>query len=205
VWFTVSHQSFCPCAIARLDAASNKAPDVLSVASGFVPHSRSIDQGASVQWSFYGPANSTVTDRSGMGLFDSGTMSFVSYYSFTFNAAGDYPYQDTANPAHDGDIKVPVVVSPTTGNSSTTFMITWASAPPPAGYASDVKIAYCATLPCAPRYQPWQMRTTTTNSSFGSSDPAWHGNGTYYFRALLENTANGARSNYSSAASITVS
>jgi plastocyanin len=178
---------------------------VLDLASGFVPLTRGLAQGDAAQWSFYGPTSASATDSSGMGLFDSGLRSAGSSYSFTFTAAGRYPYQDSLDPAHTGSVSVPILASPASGTGATVFTITWGSTAPPGGYASSVRVAYCAALPCTPSYHAWRTGVTTTSATFSSTDPAWQGPGTYFFQGLMVNTTNHAHSGYSPTATITVS
>src|SRR5205823_8688419 len=66
---------------------------VLSTDAGFTPQSVKLKQGWTMKWAFRGPASHTATDSSGMGLFDSGSKSIVSYFSFAFVAAGRYAYR----------------------------------------------------------------------------------------------------------------
>jgi plastocyanin len=199
LWF-----SGYPDSIGRVWDAQAHTGYVLDLASGFSPMSSKLAQGDGAQWSFYGPNSATATDSSGMGLFDSGARSAASSYAFTFTAAGRYPYQNSLARTHTGTISVPLLASPASGTVATVFTITWASAPPPAGYASSVRVAYCAALPCTPAYHAWKTGVTATSATFGSTDPAWQGPGTYFFQGLMVNTTNHAHSGYSSTATITV-
>lgn len=197
VWFTEAMAN----QIGRLEAAAAKTAYVLAIASGFSPKTRAMKkQGDTMQWSFYGPTTQTATDSSGMGLFDSGVKSLVSFYSFTFIAAGTYPYKDTLHPTHKGTIKVPMKVNPSSGPPSTVFKVRWASATPPLYYVFDVQIN-----PLGGGFVDWKVGETAKSANFSSSDPFWAGPGTYEFRARLRNTLNGNASGYSPAKSITVS
>src|SRR5207302_8090615 len=114
LWFT---EEFAD-RIARLKAAATKTAYVLSTDAGFTPQSVKLKQGWTVKWVFRGPASHTATDSSGMGLFDSGSKSIVSYFSFAFPAAGSYAYRDTLHPTLTGTAKVPLAVRPTSGTTS---------------------------------------------------------------------------------------
>ena len=129
IWFT----EYFANNIARGQDAQARTRYVLSLASGFTPSSENVPQGNTVKWTFLGPTSATATDSSGMGLFDSGSKSLVSFYSFVFFAAGSYAYSDNLHPTHKGTIKVPLLVSPKTGTTATVFTITWSSVAAPAG------------------------------------------------------------------------
>jgi streptogramin lyase len=192
LWFT----EFNAGAIGRLKAAESGRRYVLALASGFVPASRAAAQGETVQWSFYGPNARSATDSSGMNLF-SGARSPVSYSSFAFSAAGVYPYADTLDPVSTGTIKVPALVSPASGTTTTTFTVTWASAPPAVGFVSDVQIR----RPGAGSFTKWMTGQTGTNASFVPDA----GTGSYSFRARLRKQEDFTVSGWSPAATITVS
>jgi hypothetical protein len=132
-----------------------------------------------------------------MLLFDSGSKSFVSFFSFAFFAAGTYPYADTLRPAHKGTIKVPIKVSPKTGTTSTTFTITWSSVTAPAGFGFDVQVK----RPGSAAYVDWMPAQTAPSATFLADAGA----GTYSFRGRLRNTGNSKASGWSPAGSITVS
>jgi plastocyanin len=170
---------------------------VLVLDSGFSPKTATIGQGSIVTWSL--PSSDTqfhnVTDSSGMGLFGSGNMPPGSTYAFTFVGAGSYAISDTVS-ARKSTIAIPPLASPATGGTGTTFNITWASAAPPAGYVFDVQIR----RPGA-GWGTWMLGQTALSASFTPDA----GTGVYSFRARLRNSGNGAASQYSPAASITVS
>ena len=193
LWFT----EYKGGAIGRLKAAEPGRRYMLALASGFVPASRAVAQGETVQWSFYGPNARSVTDSSGMNLFDSGPMSPVSYFSSTFSAAGVYPYADTLDPISTGAIKVPALASPASGTTTTTFTVTWASAPPVAGFVSDVQIK----RPGSGSYAKWLTGQTGTSATFVPDA----GPGTYAFRGRLRKEEDFTVSNWSPAATIAVS
>jgi hypothetical protein len=92
---------------------------------------------------------------------------------------------------------VPLLVSPASGSTSTAFTVTWASAPPPAGYAQDIQVEYPGTT----TWVNWRTAQAGTSAPFTPD----HGTGTYSFRARLRNTNNGKASSYSAAAPISVS
>ena len=154
-------------------------------------------QGESVEWLFRGPSKHTVTDTSGMDYFDSGSQSEGKTFSFPFIAAGKYPYECTIHPDMTGYVKVPVIVSPTSGNVATTFTITWASTAAPSDYEYDVQIE----RPGESTYSTWKSDQTVRKATF---DPD-SGPGTYWFRARIRQVSSGEDSWYSVGASIIVS
>jgi plastocyanin len=193
VWFTELYGNN----IGRLQDSHAGTKYVLDLASGFAPTAATVPQGATAKWTFLGPTSATVTDTTGMGLYDSGSRSFVSFFSYTFLAAGTYPYADTLQPAHKGSIKVPIKVSPTTGTATTTFTITWSSLSAPSGYVFDVQIK----RPGSTAFVDWKPAQTVSSTTFTADAGA----GTYTFRARLRNTGNAKSSGWSPAGKITVS
>src|SRR5439155_22717944 len=109
--------------------------------TGFGISPVSVGQGAGVAWSI--PSSDvnghSVTDGTGMGLFDSGVRSPGSSFLFVYVAAGTYSVTDSTD-GESGSVRVPVGAVPAVGTQSTQFMITWASATAPAGYQFDVQI-----------------------------------------------------------------
>ena len=181
------------------DAAANTSY-VLSTPSGFVNKTINLKkQGQTVKWTFLGPTNRSATDSSGMGLFDSGSLGPVSFFSFKFTAAGSYAYKDSLHPSAKGTVKVPIVAASAGGG--TEAAVTWASAAPPAGYVFDVQVEQ----PGSQTFVDWKTSQTSTNAVFGPSDPLYIGAGTYAFRARLRKSSNGKASGYSTAASVGLS
>jgi streptogramin lyase len=178
-------------AIGRLSTAATNTAHVLSFDGGFVPKAQKASLGGTVQWTFFGPSVHRVQDKSGLGLFDSGSHSFVSSYSTTLSAAGTYKFKDplvvpTVDP--NGKVSVPVVASPAKGPLTTSFAVTWATAAPAPGFVFDVQIQ----RPGA-GYVAWLSDTTGTSASFVPDA----GLGTYKFRARLRESASGKATDYS--------
>jgi hypothetical protein len=181
------------------DAAANTSY-VLATPSGFVNKTINLKkQGQTVKWTFLGPTNRRATDSSGMGLFDSGSLGPVSFFSFKFTAAGSYAYKDSLHPSAKGTVKVPIVAASAGGG--TEAAVTWASAAPPSGYVLDVQVEQ----PGSQTFVDWKTSQTSTNAVFGPSDPLYIGAGTYAFRARLRKSSNGKASGYSTAASVGLS
>jgi virginiamycin B lyase len=165
----------------------------VSVTAGFVQQSppRAL-VGTTVQWTFFGPTPESVTDATGMGLFDSGVRGFVSSYSHTFTAAGDYPYRSATSGMSAVYKILPRV--PRRVTAGTAFSVRWATAAPASGFGFDVRVK----PPGASAFQHWQTGTTRTSAQFTPSGP-----GTYVFEARL--VAAGAASLWSPAARVAVS
>jgi plastocyanin len=156
----------------------------------FAPKAVPSTQGVAVSWSFTGPSNHTATDRSGMGLFGSGSRAPGAAWPFTFVAAGIYPYRCTVHPTKmQGSVKVPVELSDTGGPRAATFTVTWGAAALPSGYVADVQVK----RPGATRYVMWKKGVTSRSASFTPDAGA----GSYLFRARLRKPANGTHSTYS--------
>jgi plastocyanin len=170
------------------------AVDVLD--SGFSPQTSTVDQNGVVTFTI-DPADTeshSVTDASGMGLFDSGLLAPGSSYNLTLPAAGTYPIVDSAT-GNTATVIVPIQVEPDSGPLTTPFNVQWAAAKPPPGYAYDVEIS----RPGQP-FVPWQTGVTTHSAAFVPDA----GSGQYKFQARLRNTANGNTSGWSPWVSVTV-
>ncbi|HKV67112.1 MAG TPA: hypothetical protein VJN72_03410 [Gaiellales bacterium] len=146
-------------------------------ASGFVaPAPPRALPGTTVQWTFFGPSIESVTDASGMGLFDSGPRSFVSTFSYDFTAAGDYPYRSASGIAATYKI---LPATPTRDSAGTQFSIRWASRTPDPGFAYDVRYR----APGTTAWTAWQSQTADPSGSFTPSTV-----GSYAFEARLVDT-----------------
>jgi uncharacterized repeat protein (TIGR01451 family) len=162
--------------------------------SGFARPRCVMTRGRAVQWNFFGPSPNGVQDGTGMGLFSSGTMTPVSYYAYTFPAAGNYRVTDARG--HSMMVDVTLDVSPWSGTTSTVFTVTWAWAPAQPGYVFDVAIRRPAGT-----WETWRADETGTSATFTADA----GTGDYQFKARMRNTGNGAASGWSLPTTITVS
>jgi hypothetical protein len=180
--FTTMKQHMCPTQV--LD-------------SGFSPAASDVGRGLTAAWDF--PAadasSHTVTDATGLGLFDSGSKLPGTSFTFRFAAAGTYAIVDTLFPSHVESIAVPVDAQPPTGTPTTAFQIAWGTGVLP-GYLFDIQIM----RPGNPTWSDWQTGVTISFASFTPDS----GTGTYSFRGRLRNVSNGASSDWSPIASITV-
>jgi len=163
----------------------------------FTPITAKPPLGGAVLWENYGTDTEghTVTDNTGMGLFDSGTILPGGFYDRQFGSSGQYPFYCKIHPLMTGTVKVPMTAAPKMGNLTTVFTITWASFPPPSGYRYDVQIQRPGS-----EFVDWMPNTTKKSSTFVADG----GTGTYSFQARIRNTSNGFASNYSPPVTITV-
>ena len=153
--------------------------------------------GGEVRWNFTGPSTHTVTDNTGMGLYDSGSRAPGSSFSYAFPSAGNFPFRCTIHPVQmRGSVQIPVSVSPTSGGVGTPFSVTWASGAPPSGYVYDVQIRRAGS-------SVWQFyrQATTTASAVFAPDA---GVGTYSFQARIRQVATGRAAAFSTPVSIDV-
>jgi plastocyanin len=192
------------------DRAGNLAPPVsvsytvtgpaarVSVSeTGFSPKSLSVQQGSVVLWTFDGTGQQSLVDSTSTGLFGTDAQAPGSAYSFTFFAAGTYPYRDGLHSTLGGTVSVPLTVSPAAGATGTSFTVTWSCQTAPAGYVFDVQIR----RPNSRSFVSWRTGVTVGQDTFVPDAGA----GTYWFRAQIRNTANGKASKYSPLGTITVS
>jgi virginiamycin B lyase len=129
--------------------------------------------GTTVQWTFFGPSTQSVADATGMNLFDSGPRGFVQTFSYTFTAAGDYPYRSASGIAATYKI---LPAAPARAAAGTPFTVRWASRSPDPGFAYDVRYR----APGATAWTTWQAQTAEASASFTPAAA-----GTYTFEARL--------------------
>ena len=140
----------------------------------------------------------TVTDGTGLGLFDSGPIAPGGSYLVTLAGAGWYTVKDSMS-AHIARLSVPVTVSPASGTSTTNFTITAAAADLPAALVEDVQIKRPGTT----AWSQWKVLTETTG--FNPGFIADGGVGTYSFRSRTRNPTSRAATDYSLTATLSVS
>jgi hypothetical protein len=162
----------------------------------FSPTARSPAQDTAVLFRFRGPSSHTVTDTSGMALFDSGPMPPASTETVPVIGAGQYPFACTIHPSMTGVLKVGLLTSPSSGSTTTSFTVQWATGPAPSGFVFDVQIKRPGTT-------TWKPLLADTSSGSVSFIPD-KGTGTYSFRAHTQR-AGGASTQWSVAKTVTVS
>ncbi len=188
LWFTEADAN----AIGRVDLAPPNQVHVLSLDAAFAPRVRRAKLGDRIQWIFLGPNTHSVVDASGLGLFDSGPRSFVSYYLLVCYAAGTFVYRDGAGISPDGAITIPVGL-PSSALVGSPFSVTWARGGVPAGIVFDVQVK-----------EPGSVFVNWTSGTMRSADYPALTAGQYQFRARLRNPVSGQATLYSLPALILV-
>ncbi len=178
-------------------ASPSLAIQVNDYGSFYDPSLPTVRRGTTVVWTLVRTKqHHTVTDTTGMQLFDSGSLNSGDSCSYTFTAAGDYDYYCVFHTDMTGRIHVPLWVGPPTGSRATTFQLVWDSVAPAAGYAFDVKVR-------RPGGTTWRLLRSATSARSGAFVPHW-GVGSYRFEARLRQVATGETSGWSPPALITV-
>ena len=178
---------------AGIDFLARLAPVIVGDL-GLSPGDGTIGQGSTVSWrvSWNAHAHHSISDRSGMGLFDTGLQKPGFVFRFLFVGAGSYRVTDVAT-GHTGTVDLPTVASPSVGTPSTSFSIRAATADAPAGCVFQTQIQ----RPGSTEWSAW------LDGPFHRFVPD-SGTGTYRFRARLLRKSNGAASGWSPSAAITV-
>jgi hypothetical protein len=153
------------------------------------------DAGKQVEFDFLGPSTHSVVDSNGLGLINSGPKGIGGTYLVKLPGAGNYDYKDGYSSA-TGTIKVPMDVTPKSGSVRTTFTVTWAAGPPPAGFVYDVQIK----RPGSSNYINWKMGQLAPAATYVPTS----GPGTYSFHARLTKTSTGKHTQFCTPFSITV-
>lgn len=169
--------------------------------TGFTPSFHSVALGETVQWDIYGAATDPphdITDSHGLGLFDSGPLTPVNYFRYTFTLSAEIRTMDEpANyPDNLGKLVIPVQVSPTSGTQTDTYTVTWAIAPL-STFVEDVQIK----RPTDTKWQEWQHGTTAEGIDFTPDA----GPGTYQFRDRVRKAGTHIHSRFGPPLQITVS
>jgi hypothetical protein len=123
-----------------------------------------------------------------------------SVFSYVFDWAGNYAYNDPFHTSVKGTVQVPTRVSLLPGTTSTAA-VTRAAADAPSGFVFDIQ----ARQPGSSTWRSWRTGQSMLQGALGPGDALYVGPGTYAFRARLRDTLNGAPSGYSQAAAIPLS
>jgi plastocyanin len=163
---------------------------------GFSPLTATVGQGSQVTWAIVttDTQSHTVTDNTGLALFDSGPLNPGASYSYRFVGCGAYSVIDAIT-AHKSTMLIPILATPPNGGTETTFTITWAARRPSIGLVFDIQIKRPGG-----QWTDWKTGQTLKFATFVPDA----GTGVYSFRGLLRRTSNGATSGYSPVASISV-
>jgi hypothetical protein len=170
--------------------------------SGFAPRFHNVALGETVQWDVYGSPSDApheITDSHSLHVFDSGPLSPVSYFQYTFTFSAEVRTMDDplSYPDNLGKLIIPVQVSPALGTQTDTFAVTWAIAPIPTGYVEDVQIK----RPGDTRWGKWRHGTTLEGDAYVPDA----GPGTYAFRDRIRRSSTRAHSRFGPPVEVTVS
>lgn len=170
------------------------SPAAVVAASGtaFDPATVSVPAGSWVRWDGTGLGDFTVTDSSGVGLFDSLVVPADGAWEWLFTAAGTHPYVSTLTVGAKGRVVVPLTVTA----MGSDIQVLWATA----SAAPDTVRQVQVRPPGASSWSAWQSSASLTEAVYTPGDGA----GTYEFRARTRNTTNGAVTGWSPIASFTV-
>jgi len=167
--------------------------------AGFEPEEVGTNRfGATVGWTIAlgAPGAHSVTEVSGMGLFNSGLRDPPASFAYKFIAAGSYPVIDLGT----GDtmsVEIPMEAFPRRGSVSTRFRVSWAAYNPGQPFrVFDVQIR----RPGSNSFEDWKVGEQNAASQFVPDV----GPGRYQFRARMRDTRNGSASGYSLPISIEV-
>jgi hypothetical protein len=161
---------------------------------GFAPAaSRGMVMGKPIFWNVSAGTH-TVTDGSGLGLFDSGAIVAGGSFTTSFAAAGSYSILDSAT-RRTGLVTVGLKATPTTAPVGT-VSLTWASQEAAAGFVYDVQVL----RPGSSAFADLAAGATAAGTSFSADAGA----GTYSFRAHVRRLDGGAVSGWSPTKSVTL-
>jgi uncharacterized repeat protein (TIGR01451 family) len=163
--------------------------------SGLTPTFRRMQLGGTLQWDFFGPSVHQITDAHGLGLIDSGPVSPISYFRYTFHLTAEIRTMDVGFPSNNGKIVIPPVVQPSSGTPSTHFSVTWADQPLPSGIVEDVQIRRPNGSWVSFAHGTTLLGTTFTPDA---------GAGTYAFRDRIRRDGTSNHSRFGSPVPITV-
>jgi hypothetical protein len=170
------------------------AIDVGDLAS--TPDDASGGLGATAIWHF-DAANTTqhsITDASGLGLFDSGLRPAGGSFTWALAWAGSFRITDTPT-GNTSVIRAPLIAQPRSGGPTTSFAITWGTVAPPTGDVLEVQIE----RPGDVEFGAWQKGSGTTADFVPDA-----GVGDYFFRARVANAAGTVATDWSRTVAIHV-
>ncbi len=146
----------------------------------FLPSAVETGPGGTVVWDFTGDRTHTVTDATGMSLFDSGLVApDGTSFSYAFAAAGTYRYVCTLHETMRGRVWVMVEVSKDEQPYGRPFVITWATGGAVSGSVFDVQLRRPGK-----RWRPWRTGVTEPDGELAPRHA-----GTFRVRARLRGPA----------------
>ena len=184
-----------------------RAVTVTVADSGYNPRAVTVAQGGILLWTFGGAKSHSATENLKLGpakapLFTSGVLT-RGRYGYVFRAAATYTYGSTVKGdpgSFTGSVAVPVLISPTSGGSGTSFTVTWSSSTL-TGYVFDVQYRFmkAGSRTWSP-LKAWKSGVSNASGAFSPSS----GLGTYAFSARLRNRTTGMAALWSPETSIVV-
>ena len=170
---------------------------LLVIDFAFSPNPANLAQGQAVEIGFQGDVLHTVSDTSGIGLFDvEAATTHAAGQIPPLPGAGSYPFECEHHPTMmKGKFKVPVVVSPSSGALGATFTVRWAVSAPAAGLVFDVQ----RKAPGSTTWTDWRIGTTALSRPVTPRK-----RGTWSYRARVRKSANGAKTGWSRPAAVSV-
>jgi hypothetical protein len=153
---------------------------------GDYPRSVTGQQGLTTSWHVLRSATSphSITDASGLALFDSGPLPAGGSYSLSPAGSGRYSVSDSGS-SFLATFVIPVAVSQASGTVTTSFAVTAATAGLPGNLVEDIRIE----RPNAGGNKVWQTLTSTTG--FAATFIPDAGPGTYAFAARTRDPSPG--------------
>jgi plastocyanin len=162
----------------------------------FSPTPVIVAQGTSVTWHNNGPNTHTSTGDSPLGLWATGNIGAgTTSAAVVFRAAGGFTYHCSIHTFMTAAVRVPILVSPTTGTTATTFTLTLTSALV-AAFRYDVQ----RRVGTSGAWTIYRTGVTTRTVPFKATTA-----GTYFFRSRLVRASSGAFSKWSPMKHVTVS
>jgi hypothetical protein len=179
--------------VAAVDFLNLLAPVIVGT-PGFAPADLVVPQGATVTWrvSWNAKQAHSITDHSGLRLFDSGLLRPGTVFRHRYPGGGRYATADVTS-GLTGTISIPATASPQTGDVSTPFTIRASSAAAPTGFVYVTQIQRPGSI----EWEPW--RTGPVNRFVADA-----GVGTYAFRVRLERKGSDRFPGWSPTATIAV-
>jgi plastocyanin len=167
-------------------ASVSASTQTITVTTKAYPPSTSAVVGDTVTWDNQSGFNHTVTGDSPLALFNKPLNDGASA-SRSFTAAGSFPYHCMIHPFMQGDIKVAMTASPTSGDMATAFTISWATITAPNALRYVVQVR-------APggQFAPFRNGAKVPSAVFHPTST-----GSWAFRSRLKRVHNGAQSGWS--------
>jgi streptogramin lyase len=187
--------------IGRLFAVSGHSSYVIVHDNAYAPMLQGIalqtgttHKPTTVRWVFQTGEHHSVTDSSGMGLFNSGSMAPGAAFAHTFTTAGTFDYNSTVGAAFAGTPQIKVTPQAAVNAGHTAIVVTIATSVP-GGATLNVQVA----LPGSSTFNPAPAGTGLSGTTYTYSPTG--GPGVYKFQ--VQTAVGGNSSGFSPAARAT--